>query len=243
MSIKKVIHKTILLLLVAIMVGCSNSIKHSSAKNALEKQKSAKEEKEIASKNDKTPPIISCTMKSAKFEANKKIDYDRLLLSLSAIDNVDGDVTDSIKQIDSNVEEYTEGTYTITYKASDSAKNESTYNLTVIITSKYSSEDKERLMACFNAYSLIKDRMQSSSQIYIDNLNSNADGSVAVMSYSGDDKYGEYQHGRVVYYSSDNQIYDLQDGVEPSGIKLGEYTYSYDDLEKFIQYYHLEEAK
>ena len=45
MSIKKVIHKTILLLLVAIMVGCSNSIKHSSAKNALEKQKSAKEEK------------------------------------------------------------------------------------------------------------------------------------------------------------------------------------------------------
>ena len=97
---------------------------------------------------------------TAKFnEANKKIDYDRLLLSLSAIDNVDGDVTDSIKQIDSNVEEYTEGTYTITYKASDSAKNESTYNLTVIITSKYSSEDKERLMACFNAYSLIKDRM------------------------------------------------------------------------------------
>lgn len=74
-------------------------------------------------------------------------------------------------------------------------------------------------------------------------MNSNADGSVAVMSYSGDDKYGEYQHGRVVYYSSDNQIYDLQDGVEPSGIKLGEYTYSDDDLEKFIQYYHLEEAK
>ncbi len=71
---------------------------------------------------DKTPPEI--TLNGGE-EITWPLDKEFQDPGYSANDNVDGDLTSKV-ETESNVDIHTEGTYQITYKVSDSAKNEAT---------------------------------------------------------------------------------------------------------------------
>lgn len=215
-----------------------DSQKRNNAEIALENKRQERATAAEASKNDTVAPNFSCTMEKASYEVDDMIDYDRLKLSLKAVDNVDGDLTPNIEQVSSTVEEHQEGEYKVTYEVSDAAGNVATFELPVIITSKYAKDEKARLNNCVKAYNRLTEVLKAPSSLSIRNINTNKSGNIVVLNYSAQNSFGAYLSGRVAYFSSDDSIADLDGEELPANFKIGEYTYEYDDIKEFSDYYH-----
>lgn len=239
---KNLIFKILLITVVASSIflsGCSSdNKKRSNAEAALDQKCQAKEIADSEAANDKEPPVFSCTMEKATYEVDDNIDFSRLQMSLTAIDNIDGDLTKTIEQTESTVVLHQEGTYSVVYSVTDTAGNEASFTLPVIITSKYEPEEKERLNNCIKAYNKLADVLKAPTTLTLDNINTNKNGSIIVVNYSAQNSFGAYVHGRVAYFSEDDSIMELKDEEIPKNFKIGEYTYEYDDIKDFSDYYH-----
>ena len=237
-----IIKLTIILSCPIILTACSSDFqKHKNAKAALENKHQERLETSEAIKNDTTPPEFSCTMEQATYEVNDNIDYTRLQMSLTAIDDVDGDLTPNIEQKSSSIIEHQEGIYKITYEVSDTAGNTSSFSLPVIITSQYEPKEKTRLNNCIKAYNKLKTVLKSPSSLELYNINTNEDGSIVFLNYYAQNGFGAYIDGRVVYYSNNDSLFELEDEEIPSNFTIGEFTYEYDDIKDFSDYYHSDE--
>lgn len=77
---------------------------------------------------DKTPPALKGTY-DVKIEYGSKFDP---FSNVTALDNIDGDITDSI-EIKGSIDTSKEGTQTLTYTVSDSSGNSSTQKRTILV--------------------------------------------------------------------------------------------------------------
>ncbi len=230
----------LLLALCLIMTACGDRQKRIAAESAMAAKQQENEAAVLAASEDKTPPEFSCTMEKAVYEVDDYIDYDRLKLSLSAVDDIDGDVTKNIIQGESSVVEHVEGAYEIIFSVSDSAGNKATFHLPVVITSKYESDEKNRLNACVKAYNKLSDVLKAPSTLNLYNINTNSEGSIVVLNYSAQNGFGAYIRGRVAYHPSSDTLIELDSEEVPNDFTLGQYVYDYDDIKEFSDYYHPE---
>lgn len=106
----KIFNVGLIILLGITMCACTDT-KSNRVDEALAKKQKEEEKQKKRIKKDKTKPVITCSDENPTFEANKTIDFDRLLLSLKAVDNVDGDISKKIKQIKSDIVQHQEGDY------------------------------------------------------------------------------------------------------------------------------------
>lgn len=221
------------------LIGCSSDAqKRNNAETALDQKRQEKELADSEAANDKQPPVFSCTMDKATYEVDDNIDFSRLQMSLTATDNIDGDLTKSIEQVESTVILHQEGSYSVVYSVKDKAGNEASFILPVTITSKYEPEEKTRLNNCIKAYNKLFDILKAPTTLTLDNINTNQTGSIIVVNYSAQNSFGAYVHGRVAYFSEDDSIMELKDEEIPRDFKIGEYTYEYNDIQDFSDYYH-----
>lgn len=77
----------LIILLGITMCACTDT-KSNRVDEALAKKQKEEEKLKKRINKDKIKPVITCSDENPTFEANKTIDFDRLLLSLKAVDNV-----------------------------------------------------------------------------------------------------------------------------------------------------------
>jgi hypothetical protein len=228
----------IFLLLILPSCGVSDAKKKLNAEEALQNKREEKEQADILAAQDSTPPVFNCTMEEAKYEVDDNIDFTRLQMSLTATDKIDGDLTKKIVQESSTVVEHQEGKYTVTYSVKDNAGNVATFELPVVITSKYEPSEKQRLNNCVKAYNKLVKILKAPSSLRLSNINTNEEGNIIVLNYSAQNSFGAYIKGRVAYFSMSDSICDLEDEEVPANFTIGEYIYEYDDIKEFSDYYH-----
>ena len=90
---------------------------------------------------DKTSPnlVIDPSMETIKLNWNKEVTTDFLMIGVSAIDDVDGDITDDVK-VTHEINNKKYGTYTVTYTSTDASGNTSTAERTVEVIWDYAVE-------------------------------------------------------------------------------------------------------
>lgn len=229
----------LIILLGITMCACTDT-KSNRVDEALAKKQKEEEKLKKRIKKDKTKPVITCSDENPTFEANKTIDFDRLLLSLKAVDNVDGDISKKIKQIKSNIVQHQEGDYHIEYSVKDSAGNKGTYSLPVKIISKYNPMEKNRLNSVSKAFFTVSAN-KNLTDLYFPNIISTESGNMILVEYGGDDNRGEYQYGRIVYYSEDGHLEELSEYASyPNDFQGQKYEYDEENVKDFIKYYHLD---
>lgn len=231
---------TLLLIMLFIFSGCNSHSKEQKISEAFTKrsQKNLNQLEKV--KKDITPPTITSLSPEQTYTVNQIIDLDKIKASLSAEDNVDGDITDDIKFVSSSITPHQEGNYKIIYSVKDSASNISTISIKINITSKYTSNEKNRLSNAITACEKIK-QTYNLTNIYFNNIIANEDGNNIIIDYSGDTQNNEYIDSRLVYYHTENKYLDLsQSSNYPSGFEGTIYEYDEYDLKDFKEYYHME---
>lgn len=235
----KILNVSLIFLLGITMCACTDA-KSNRVDEALAKKQKDEEKLKEKIKEDKTKPVITCSDENPTYEANKTIDFDRLLLSLTAEDNVDGNISDKIKQVKSDVVQHQEGDYHIEYSVKDSAGNKAIYSLPIKIISKYEPMEKNRLINVAKAYSTVSTN-KNLTDLYFSNIISTESGNMVLVEYGGDDERGDYQTGRIVYYSDDGHLEELSEYASyPSDFQGQKYEYDEDDVTDFVKYYHLD---
>ena len=72
------------------------------------------------------------------------------------------------------------------------------------------------------------------------NIISTENGNMVLVEYGGDDNRGEYQYGRIIYYSEDGHLEELSKYVSyPNDFQGQKYEYDEENVKDFIKYYHL----
>lgn len=228
----------IFLSLPMMLVGCSS--KEKSIKEAFAVKENEEAEHMAKVKKDKTKPVITGELKSLNFSVDRKIDYDQLASDLKASDNVDGDLSSDIKLESTDVVDHQEGEYTIVYSVCDTAKNKTRKSFKITVTSKYSAEEKNRLLSAYNATRIVKDNKQLTN-LYFSDIISSEDGATIIIGYSGDESDGSFSNGRIAYFASDGHLEELNNGMGyPASFVSPVHEYDEDDIKCFVKYYHLE---
>lgn len=222
------------------LTGCKEQNKKEKISSALSDRVEKNMQKRNEIKNDKEPPVITCEHQNQTYEVNQSIDIERIKMSLSAIDNIDGDITDRISISSSNIQPYEEGTYEILYSVIDSAGNQCEYPITITLVSKYEENEKTRYMTAYKAYKkLYEDNEILDINLY--NIIITETGNIAALHYSGKSKSNEYIHNQYIYNVDTGESKTLSDETPlPSEFNGKTYELNEYDLEDFAKYYHLD---
>ena len=228
--------KNILILIgfTLLLCSCQNS-KKAAAEKAIIKQNEIASSKAEEAINDTTPPVITFYSDSVNITVPEKVDYKHIKLGLKAIDNIDGDISSKIVQENSTVKEHEVGDYEILYSVADKAGNNATLKLPVHITSKYPQDEEARLFTCIRAYNELKKNLKSPDSLRAKYITISLDGTMVNIVFSATNDFGAYKEGTASYSSYGDLIY-ITNGIGDR-TNLG-YEYSYDDLEKFSDYYY-----
>lgn len=221
--------------------GCVAPSKKENVQLALQKRSEEKVQQDENVKNDKINPIITPTSPNQEYTVNQTIDYERIISTLTAEDDVDGDISEKIELENSNVKPHQEGVYEAVFKVADSAGNEGRISISINVTSKYSKDEKNRLMVAHNATKILKETKKLTN-LDFDNIITNEKGEQVIVDYSGEDQTGQYIDGRILYVQSTEETQELDENAGyPSGFESAVFEYDEYDLEDFEKYYHLNE--
>lgn len=217
----------------SLLTSCSDTQRRQVAESAIQK---AQDEHSSAVASDTCPPVFSCTMEKASYEVNDDIDFDRMILSLTAKDDVDGDVTSKIVQKETDVVEHKEGSYHVVYTVSDSAGNTSEFTLPIEITTKYTSDEKKRLQSCVKAYNKLCDSLKAPSTLSLSSACTDKYGYTVILNFSAQNSFGSYVSGHMLYSSTSDTIVSIEKSQSDS-FSSCTYIYDYDELKSFSDYY------
>ena len=99
---------------------------------------------------------------------------------------------------------------------------------------------ENRLINVAKVYSTVSAN-KNLSHLYFSNIISAENENIVLIEYGGDDEHGDYQTGRIVYYSDDGHLVEFSEYTSyPSDFQGQKYEYDEDDVTDFIKYYHLD---
>lgn len=199
----------VLLLIMTVCPGCTNikefqatrslNAKRLNAEKAIKLKNEEQAQKKAAIENDKEPPELKCSENILTIEVNEDIDYDLLKSFLTATDNVDGDITDKIEQMSSNIKEHKIGNYEINYSVSDSAGNVSDLTVPVNIISKYTQDEIVRYEAALHCYDKIYESLKNPDSLNIEDIIAAEDGSTIKIIFSATNGFGARVTNKALY--------------------------------------------
>lgn len=232
---KSILFYALIAIMIAMLSACgSDSEKRSNAEAALQAKQQEKESKEKAIENDKISPKITSSVDKVTYEICDTINYDTIKSCLTAIDDVDGDISDRIEFKYSNIEEGEKGEYKVEFEVSDSANNTSTYSIPVEITSKYDHEEEVRLGSCITAYNALKDSLKYPNSLEAYGFYTTIYSAHVVIDYSATNSYG----GRIREYATYDEDIDYLSSTKSCDLSKYTYVYSFDEVVEFSDYYH-----
>lgn len=128
----------IILIVVLLVGGIGLWIYISSSKNNIS-EKNVTQIQEETKIEDREKPVITLKAKQISIYQNDTINYTKYIES--AIDNIDGNITQSVKY--NTIDTSKIGEFEITYSVQDEAKNEATEQIKVIINKREEKTEKE----------------------------------------------------------------------------------------------------